>query len=106
MGENNFPYWLIFLRLKREIGVLFLIYESINLWAFVFIEAVPWPSDYPSLIRRWLTMEYDGELYLVAFYTAVTVYGSLFAAMLLDGILVPPEQEIVFEKVRAAYDAT
>ena len=39
-------------------------------------------------------------------YTAVTVYGSLFAAMLLDGILVPPEQEIVFEKVRTAYDAT
>lgn len=31
----------------------FVVYECFNLWGFVFIEQVPWPSTVPAMLRRY-----------------------------------------------------
>lgn len=65
-----------------------MVYESINLWGFVFTNEVPWDSRVPEYIRKYSLVEVEGPLFERYTMAVMGVFIVLYLFLLVDGLLV------------------
>jgi hypothetical protein len=87
-AQSAFPLWLWFLNFKLQVHFFFLVYESVNLWGFVFTNEVPWDSRVPEYIRKYSLVEVEGAGFQRYAMVVMGVFIVLYLFLLVDALLV------------------
>eukprot|EP00854_Cymbomonas_tetramitiformis_P001869 gene1869-2538_t len=104
----SMPMYLWYLRSKRHIENAIVVYESLNMMAFIFVEAIPWPSSIPGLVRTSVTLKVKGEGYEAFFWYMVPMYICLLSLMFLNDLVLKiqsEEFEAIFKKFLQSLDS-
>jgi hypothetical protein len=97
-GQSSFPLWLWFLNFKLQVQFVFVVYESVNLWGFVFTDEVPWDTTIPTIIRKYSLVEVEGPVFEAYALVVMGMFAVLYIFLVVDAVLVPPIAEQAFAK--------